>query len=142
MDIAAWYCNSALNIESLISVTAFETVFDVAGMGAVFSSGIAVGSEGLAAAGAGEFIYSLAVDPLRVGVPPGNPALVRAELDAFLAWGLCKQSAALQAEVGIQINATVVCSFCAGQPYFPAKSDNGIFLQPYGLCDGGISKPL
>ena len=30
MDIAAWYCNSALNIESLISVTAFETVFDVA----------------------------------------------------------------------------------------------------------------
>lgn len=75
MDIAAWYCNSALNIESLISVTAFETVFDVAGMGAVFSPGVAVGSEGLAAVGAGEFIHGLAVDPLRVGVPPGNPAL-------------------------------------------------------------------
>ena len=114
MDIAAWYCNSALNIESLISVTAFETVFDVAGMGAVFSPGVAVGSEGLAAAGAGEFIYSLAVDPLRVGVPPGNPALVRAELDAFPAWRLSEQCTAVQAEISIQGNTAVVCGLCAG----------------------------
>ena len=73
---------------SLIAITAFETVCDVAGMGAVFSPGVAVGGEGVAAVGAGEFIYGLAVDPLRVGVPPGNPALVRAELDAFPARGL------------------------------------------------------
>ena len=68
--------------------------------------------------GAGEVIHSLAVDLFRVGVPPGNTAFIRAELDAFSAGGLCKQDTALQAEVCIQVNATVVRSLCAGQSHF------------------------
>ena len=90
MEIAVCYCSSALNTASLIAVTAFETVCDVAGAGAVFPSGIAVCRERLTAMGTGETVHCLAVDLFRVGIPPRNTALVRAELDAFSAWNLCK----------------------------------------------------
>ena len=91
---------------------------------------------------AGEFIYSFAVDLFRVGIPPGNTTFIRAELDAFPAWGLREQCTALQAEVGIQVDTAVVGGLCAGQPYLSAVRDNGIFLQSHCLCDGGISEPL
>ena len=96
-------------------------------MTAVLPSGIAVCCEWLTAVSAGEFIYSFAVDLFRVGIPPGNTTFIRAELDAFPAWGLREQCTALQAEVGIQVDTAVVGGLCAGQPYLSAVCDNGIW---------------
>ena len=127
---------------ALIAITAFETVCNVAGVGAVFPSGVAVCREGLTAVCTSEVVHGFAVDLFWVGVPPGNTAFVGAELDAFPAWGLREQCTALQAEVGIQVDTAVVGGLCAGQPYLSAVCDNGIFLQSHCLCDGGISAAL
>ena len=111
-------------------------------MRTVFSTGIAVCSEELSAIGTGEVINSLAVDFLRVRVPPGNTAFIAAELDALSAGCLSKKCAALQAEIGIHIDTAVVRSLCAGQSYFSTICNDSAFLQVHSLCDGGISEPM
>ena len=86
---------------------------------------------------AGEVVYGSAVDLFRVRVPPGGTAVIRAELDSLSAGSLRKQSAALQAESGVQFNAAVLRSLRAGQPYLTAECYNGIFLQSHRLGVGG-----
>lgn len=120
-------------------VTAFVAVCDIAGVRAVFSFCVAVGSEGLSAVSAGEVVYGSAVDLFRVCIPPGGTAVIRAELDSLSSGSLRKQSAALQAESGVQFNASVICSLRAGHSHLTAERDNGIFLQSHRLGDGGGS---
>mgnify|MGYP000930336107 CR=1 FL=1 len=78
----------------------------------------------------------------RVGIPPGNAALIRAEFNAFPAWGLVQNRAALQTEAAIQVDSAVVRSFPAGQPCPSTERYNGILLESHCLCDCGISIPL
>ena len=93
---------------SHIAVTALETICNVAGMGAVFSSGVAVGSERLSAVCAGEAVDCSAVDLFRVGVPPSDTAAVRAESDALSARRLFERHTALRTEIRIQTDAAVI----------------------------------
>ena len=123
-------------------VTAFVTVCDIAGVRAVFSFCVAVGGEGLSAVSAGEVVYSPAVDLFRVCIPPDGTAVIRAELDSLSAGSLRKQSAALQAESGVQFNAAVIRSLRAGQPHLTAECDNVIFLQSHRIGNGGVSIAL
>ena len=83
MEIAVWYCSSARNVVSLIAITAFEPVGNVASVRAVFPSGIAVCCKCLSAVRTGEAVHCLAVDLFGMGVPPGDTAFIGAELDAF-----------------------------------------------------------
>src|SRR5699024_9571770 len=89
-----------------------------------------------------EAVYGFAVDFFRVGIPPGNAALIRAEFNAFPAWGLVQNRAALQTEAAIQVDSAVVRSFPAGQPCPSTERYNGILLESHCLCDCGISIPL
>lgn len=91
MDFAivmvARYSFSALNISLLMAPTS-KAICDVAGMRAIFSVGIAVGSEGFTAMRATVGIDGLLVYHLGVSVPPGLPALVTAKQQGLLIWFL------------------------------------------------------
>lgn len=100
--------SSASNIVSHIALTDLETVCNVVGVGAVFSSGVAVGSERLSAVCAGEAVDCSAVDLFRVGVPPEDTAAVRAESDTLSAWCLFERHTALRAEIRIQTDTAVI----------------------------------
>ena len=91
-----------------MSGTAFIAVCYVAGVGTIFSSGIAVGSEGLAAVCAGEAIDSSAIDLFRVGVPPKDTATVRAEPDALSARCLFERYTALRTEIRSQADTAII----------------------------------
>lgn len=95
-------------------ITAFITVSNVAGMGTVFPSGIAIGCEGLSAVGADEAVHGFAVNRFRVAVPPGDTAFIGAELDLLSAWGLLQEIATVQTEPGIQRDTTISLCFSAG----------------------------
>lgn len=67
-----------------MAITASEPVCDIAGMRAVLPVAVSIGDKRFMAVGTGIRIKRFPVNLLRMGVPPGKSAFVRAE--AFMAF--------------------------------------------------------
>ena len=76
-----------------------EAVFNIAGVAAVFPLGIAIGPEGLPAAGTSEIVERLFIHSVRMRIPPVDAAGFRAELDRLPPVDLHQRLAAVTAAV-------------------------------------------
>jgi hypothetical protein len=122
-----------------MAITTFEPGSDIALVGAVLPLAVAVGREGLVAAGAGVFIDGLAVDLIEMGVPPLIPAGVRAELCLFPAGDLHEGLSAAAAATHVRRFLFIRISGVSGEVIPAAEGRYLILRQAECLCDRGIS---
>ena len=104
-------------------------------MTAIFAVRVAVGCEILPAGGAGEGIDRFSIDRLRVAVPPGSAAGIRAEFPGLLFWYNSDGLAALLAARGIHAGFT-------SKPVSAAERTNCIIRDTESLTDFCITDAL
>jgi len=126
------YRSSVRNSCSLIILTAFEPGLDVAFMGAVFPMSIAVGREGLPAAGAGKGIHCFLPDAVGMFPPPIHPAFLAAEHTGLHPFHLRQRLAAFPADTLQRLQFS-------GQAVPPAEALDCIFGNAELVCHRSIS---
>ena len=120
-------------------ITAFESGSDIALVGAVFPLAVAVGCEGLVAAGAGVFIDSPAVDLIEMRVPPFISAGVGAELCFLPAGDLHERLSAAAAAAHVGYLRFIRISDIPGEVIPAAEGGHLILRQPESFFDSGIT---